>query len=145
MATATKRDVLLYNDDDNEYVEDYNGTLYKIPAHGAIKLARRDAISLRGTYPGKHVVKRLRIDNDLSGVITEESHQCNFCGETFGNEQLLANHLESHKDKRVEPMIEMKCPLCGDVFDNLADLRDHLVDVEDLNQTQIERQWERYT
>lgn len=64
--TETKSQVYRYsyvkNNGKNEYRETINGTEYVIKPGEKIKMRRREAISLRGSYPGDKVEKKLTIE-----------------------------------------------------------------------------------
>lgn len=64
--TETKSQVYRYsfvkNNGKTEYKETLNGTEYIIKPGEKIKMRRREAIALRGSYPGDKVEKKLSIE-----------------------------------------------------------------------------------
>lgn len=65
-ATETKNQIYKYsfvkNMGKNEYKETVNGTEYVIKPGEKIKMRRREAIALRGSFPGDKVEKKLVIE-----------------------------------------------------------------------------------
>lgn len=109
--------VEVWNDNDLEYSEMFNGDLIKIPANSCITMERENAVIFLGTMgvvlsktsqgePDKKSFKMLRTAPVRGDIIQEEnidtgkveiSHKCMKCGISFDSKLSLDEHLKTHK------------------------------------------------
>ena len=80
--------VWLVNDSQEEYREKIDGDEYVIPGKGKVKMRRRDAIKVRGHFPGDGIKKRLLI----VPIFESEEWICPVTGKGFPTERELKDY-----------------------------------------------------
>jgi len=135
----------VYNDDTEVYTEEYRGEKYSIPGGGSIRLPRREAVALRGTYVSPKVdgnkaalnCKKLRIEHDPITGFEKVTYISHITGEKFSNEKELTAHLKKYESRLVkEDRLDNKeettssqvyvCPLCDYESPTKAGVKSHM-------------------
>jgi len=128
MATEmTYRKAKVWNRNTEEYSQIVKGEKVHIPAGGSLTVSRRQALDIRGHYPGKNVITRIEIEPILEAVNVQEDYVDHRTGKTFSSKESLLKHLG------VDPMLVNKpagfdCVICNKNFDNKDELVAHLAD-----------------
>jgi len=95
----------VWNRGESDYTEKYKDKEITVPAGGHIIMGTYEAADFVGQYPGKGIIKMLRVE-DIPGDEDGKPHICNMCGENFASDALLVKHLRTHKpmeDNAPEP------------------------------------------
>jgi uncharacterized C2H2 Zn-finger protein len=101
-------EVRLWNDAKEAFNHLVHGNHYHIPAGQFVVLARREAIEVRGHYPGRGVETRLRIEElpgrdkeIISTLDPERLYLCPKCDSEFESKEDYQKHYDSaHKRVR---------------------------------------------
>jgi hypothetical protein len=86
----------VWNRGESDYTEKFKDKEITVPAGGFIIMNTYDAAEFNGQYPGKGVIKMLRVE-DIPGNEDGKPHICNMCAESFASDELLVKHLRTHK------------------------------------------------
>ena len=113
----------VWNKGTAEYREMFKGKEIVIPSGQFVLMGSYDAAEFKGKYPGKGVKKIVEVE-DLPGEDKADMKICNMCGESFGNDSLLFQHLKTHRKKDDAPSAENE--------NEIAELRAKLAELEAL-------------
>lgn len=121
-----RRSSVLTNRGSREYFQVIEEKEYRIPAGETLELPRREAIKVRGYYPGKGVPASLTIEH--RGDDSPEVHVCNKCSMIFDNSSDLIEHMNSHFEKTEEkkPTKVFSCLYCDKEFTRKVALIGHM-------------------
>ena len=83
----------VWNRGESDYTEKFKDKEITVPAGGFIIMNTYDAAEFNGQYPGKGVIKMLRVE-DIPGNEDGKPHICNMCAESFASDELLVKLIE---------------------------------------------------
>jgi len=91
-----------------DYQEEFKGKIIKIPAGGHIVMEFYDACAFKGTYPGKGIVKQIKVEKIPGTDKSPDLKVCNMCSSTFATEKELLEHSKIHSDSVAPEITEKK-------------------------------------
>jgi hypothetical protein len=89
----------VFNVSKEEYTEKFKGRTVTIPAGEFIVMEAYEAAQFKGNYPGKGVIKMIKIEPIPENDNKDEKFVCNFCGFSFLTVAALNEHIKMHKPK----------------------------------------------
>jgi len=126
MATeTTHRKAKIWNRNSEDYSQIVKGEKVHIPKGKSITVSRRQALDIRGHYPGKGVVTKLEIEPILEKVEVDEQWVDHRTGKIYPTKDSLLRHLG------VDPALASKpkgfeCVICGEECETKDELVAHL-------------------
>jgi hypothetical protein len=89
--------VRVWNKNKFDYSEQFKNKMITVPAGQFIMMELFEATEFKGKYPGKGVIKMIKIEK-IPGQQnkTADIQVCNMCGKEFFTEKTLFEHLKTH-------------------------------------------------
>lgn len=117
---------VVVNTSDRDYVEEFHGKEYRIPARGELTMSRHEAIEFLGAYNGGDREKPLKIKH-LASSDAEQGFMCNACGSTFGTIKALEAHVaEKHETASSDTKKVFVCVFCQAKTNSRQELYAHM-------------------
>ena len=98
------------NDQDYDYI--VKGAKFHIPAHKSITVSRRQALDIRGHYPGKNVATKIEIVPIFEDIDVAEEWMDHKTGRTFVSREALLKHLGVDPKTVTDKPSALACPVC---------------------------------
>jgi len=121
---TTYRKVKLWNRHSEDFSQVVKGDKIHIPAGKSITVSRRQALDIRGHYPGKNVKTKLEIEPILETIDVPEEWLDHKTGRTFSSREALLRHLGVDPGTKAKP--DFDCVVCGSKFKSKDELLGHL-------------------
>lgn len=110
---TTYRKAKVWNRHDEDFSYMVKGNKVHIPAHKSITVSRRQALDIRGHYPGKNTITKIEIEPIYEEIEVADEFVDHKTGKTFGSREALLKHLGVDPATVQERPSPFSCPICS--------------------------------
>lgn len=121
----TYRKAKVWNRHSEDFDQKVKGEIVHIPAGKSITVSRREALNIRGHYPGKDIVTKIEIEPIMEEIDVPDEYIDHKTGQTFNSKKELLQHLGVDPALGVDPD-GFECVICGESFGTKDELVTHL-------------------